>query len=115
MDDCSICLSALAPGLAILTLSCNHKFHFQCLASSIQAQNKECPLCRATIDASIAQLFARPQPLPMLQTPPMLHTTRPSNFRPITHVPEVNVSHFCIKNSLVIFFFIDFFFSQRSD
>jgi hypothetical protein len=98
MDDCSICLSALAPGSAILTLSCNHKFHFQCLASSIQAQNKECPLCRATIDAPIAQLLVRPQPPPMLPPPRMLQPTQPFNFWPTPHVSEVNVSHFCIKN-----------------
>ncbi|CAF2513203.1 unnamed protein product [Rotaria sp. Silwood2] len=60
VDDCTICLSALAPGTPLLTLSCSHKFHFQCLASNIKAKNKECPLCRATIEDSVVQLLAGP-------------------------------------------------------
>ncbi|CAF5227996.1 unnamed protein product, partial [Rotaria magnacalcarata] len=39
-DDCAICLMTLAPGTVLLTLSCNHKFHLQCLVSNAQAQNK---------------------------------------------------------------------------
>ncbi|UJR11147.1 hypothetical protein I4U23_015328 [Adineta vaga] len=58
MDQCSICLSALAPGTPLLILSCNHKYHFQCLMSSVQAQNNQCPLCRATIDQSMVQLLS---------------------------------------------------------
>ncbi|CAF1056738.1 unnamed protein product [Adineta steineri] len=58
IDNCSICLSALTGGTPRLILSCNHKFHFQCLASSIRAQNNQCPLCRAAIDASITQLLS---------------------------------------------------------
>ncbi|CAF4720030.1 unnamed protein product [Rotaria socialis] len=67
VDDCTICLNALAPGTALLTLSCSHQFHLQCLASSIQAQNNECPLCRATLDASIVQLLAGPRQIPVRQ------------------------------------------------
>ncbi|CAF4891547.1 unnamed protein product [Rotaria sp. Silwood1] len=59
-DDCTICLTSLTPGTPLLTLSCNHKFHFQCLALNIQAKNNECPLCRATIDASVLQLLGNP-------------------------------------------------------
>ncbi|CAF0892477.1 unnamed protein product [Adineta ricciae] len=58
-DSCAICLSALVPGPPVLTLSCNHKFHLQCLAASIQAQNKQCPLCRVAIDATVVQLLIR--------------------------------------------------------
>ena len=58
VNECSICLSALKQGSPILTLSCDHKYHFQCLMSSIRAQHKQCPLCRATIDESIVQLIA---------------------------------------------------------
>ncbi|CAF5162699.1 unnamed protein product [Rotaria magnacalcarata] len=57
-DICSICLSSLIPGTSLLILSCNHKFHFQCLTSSVQAQHQLCPLCRASIDAPIIQLLS---------------------------------------------------------
>ncbi|CAF3327152.1 unnamed protein product [Rotaria socialis] len=71
-DDCAICLMTLAPGTALLTLSCNHKFHLQCLVSNAQAQNKECPLCRTTIDASVLQILVgstqTPTPTPTQQT-----------------------------------------------
>ena len=56
-DDCTICLNSLAPGTTVLTLSCNHKFHLQCLAANIQASNEECPLCRTKIDPSVLQLL----------------------------------------------------------
>lgn len=56
-DDCTICLTSLTSGTPLLTLSCNHKFHFQCLALNIQARNKECPLCRAAIDEPVVQLL----------------------------------------------------------
>ncbi|CAF2652620.1 unnamed protein product [Rotaria sp. Silwood2] len=72
-DDCSICLSALAAGSPLLTLTCNHKFHLQCLVSNIQARNKECPLCRAAIDASIVELLAgsRQPPIQYHAPPPI--------------------------------------------
>ncbi|CAF1112199.1 unnamed protein product [Rotaria sp. Silwood1] len=69
VDDCTICLNALIQGTPLLTLSCSHKFHFQCLASNIQAKNRECPLCRATIEDSVVQLLAGPTQ-PPLQPPP---------------------------------------------
>lgn len=57
-DDCSICLYALAPGSPLLTLSCNHKFHLQCLSLNLKAQNRQCPLCRANIDNTIIQMLS---------------------------------------------------------
>lgn len=74
-DMCTICLSALAVGTPILTLSCNHKFHLQCLAQNVQAQNKECPLCRDSLDPSIIQLLSgahRPSILQLQRIPPNL-------------------------------------------
>ncbi len=91
-DDCSICLNALALGSPLLTLSCNHKFHLQCLASNVQAQNKECPLCRVAIDASVIQLLAGPTQPPIQQQQVPLFT-----FQFPTQIPAVNVSHFCIE------------------
>ncbi len=89
-DECSICLNALAPGSPLLTLSCNHKFHLQCLASNLQAQNRECPLCRATVDASIVQLLTRPPPPP----PPAI----PSPLPPLPiYTAAAHVSHFCVE------------------
>jgi hypothetical protein len=60
VDDCSICLNGLVPGTPLLILSCNHKFHLDCLSSNVKAQNNECPLCRATIDATLTQLLKGP-------------------------------------------------------
>ena len=57
-DDCSICLNALVSGTILLTLTCNHKFHLQCLASNVKAHNNECPLCRTVLDASLIQMLA---------------------------------------------------------
>ena len=57
-DDCSICLNALSPGSPLLTLSCNHKYHLQCLVLSLNARNIECPLCRAPIDEKVVQLLS---------------------------------------------------------
>jgi hypothetical protein len=76
----------------MLTLSCNHKFHLQCLASNIQAQNKECPLCRATIDASVVQLLAGPN-----QLSPIQQQTSSITLRIVRKRPASNVSHFCIR------------------
>ena len=56
--DCSICLNALTVGASLLTLSCGHKFHLQCLICNVKAQNKECPLCRAIIDDSLIKMLA---------------------------------------------------------
>lgn len=91
MDDCSICLHALAPGSPLLTLSCSHKYHFQCLASNVQAQNKECPLCRVPIDPSIVQLLAGSVQPPVQQQLPLFTFQHP------TQIPAASVSHFCIK------------------
>jgi hypothetical protein len=59
VDDCSICLSALSPGSLPLTLSCNHKFHLECLALVLKAKNMECPLCRVPIDTKLVQMLDR--------------------------------------------------------
>ncbi|CAF2734931.1 unnamed protein product [Rotaria sp. Silwood2] len=64
VDDCSICLNGLVPGAPLLTLSCNHKFHFDCLLSHVKAQNHECPLCRATIDISLIKLLKGANKMP---------------------------------------------------
>ena len=87
-DDCSICLNNLAPGSALLTLACNHKFHLQCLASNVQAQNKTCPLCRVAIDPSVSKLLSG------TTQPSTVHVAPPSliNFPHPTRLPSVNVS-----------------------
>lgn len=81
-DDCSICLNALTPGVTLLTLACNHKFHLQCLASNVKAHNNECPLCRNALDTSLVQMLAsaavsnpsanlQPPTVPVAVTPPV--------------------------------------------
>lgn len=85
-DDCSICLSNLAPGSALLTLACNHKFHLQCLALNVQALNNTCPLCRVAIDPSVEKLLAG------ARQPPMTHVTPSSNYQHRVRVPQRRVS-----------------------
>lgn len=72
-DVCSICLSSLIQsGKDLYTTSCQHRFHFECLAKSVQAQNDECPLCRTRLDtlstllrsATVATTVATPTPRP---------------------------------------------------
>ncbi|CAF1185361.1 unnamed protein product [Adineta ricciae] len=76
-DDCSICLNSLTSNSILLTLTCNHRFHLQCLASNIQARNNVCPLCRSAIDATAVQLLAGvthpPQTLPLYSPSPPPH------------------------------------------
>lgn len=60
-DECSICLVSLTqPGLDVFTTACQHRFHFQCLAKNIQAQNNECPLCRTRLESLVNILNATP-------------------------------------------------------
>jgi hypothetical protein len=101
--ECSICLSPLSQlGMDVFTTSCQHKFHFQCLAKNVQAQNAECPLCRAhltalaqLIDVSPGALAATPsQNVPLQQSSPIpaqptsrnsgLWTTLRKSFRRLT-------------------------------
>ena len=87
--ECSICLSPLSqPNMDIFTTSCQHQFHFQCLAKNVQAQNAECPLCRTHL-ASLAQLIngspaasvtipSQKAPLELSQSIPTQPTSRSS-------------------------------------
>ncbi|UJR18281.1 hypothetical protein I4U23_005184 [Adineta vaga] len=56
-DECSICLTALSPGLPLLTLSCNHKFHLECFALNLKAKHRQCPLCRTTVDSTVNKIL----------------------------------------------------------
>jgi hypothetical protein len=91
-EECSICLSPLTQqGLDIFTTSCQHKFHFQCLAKNVQAQNNECPLCRTRLDSLVNILNASSstatlvpvQNVPiqntLIQQVPAIQTTPPAN------------------------------------
>lgn len=49
MDECIICFEPLEHNIAIL--KCNHKYHFDCITSWINARKsltKFCPLCNDT-------------------------------------------------------------------
>ena len=77
--ECSICLSPLSqPGMDVFTTSCQHAFHFQCLAKNVQAQNNECPLCRKHLD-SLVQL---------INGLPAVSTTVPSQNVPVQQLPS---------------------------
>ena len=49
METCPICLDELKDDHIIKTLSCNHKFHFNCFKKLVYRNNNfyiSCPLCR---------------------------------------------------------------------
>ncbi|KAI7878948.1 SMAD/FHA domain-containing protein [Lichtheimia hyalospora FSU 10163] len=57
IDDCCICLYALAPFQALFVAPCSHTFHFKCCRPLLQHYpGFACPICRqyADLDASVA-------------------------------------------------------------
>ena len=49
METCSICLEELNDNNIIKTLSCGHKYHFNCFKKLVYMNNNfyiKCPLCR---------------------------------------------------------------------
>jgi hypothetical protein len=107
-------------------LSCGHKFHFQCLALNVKADNKECPLCRSALEASLSQVLSSfksntqqqqqqqqqpPQSFTYTPTIPSLNLPYPVPTYPPTapsYLPNllptyINVSN-CMHSSLRIYF-----------
>ncbi|KAI9278763.1 hypothetical protein BDA99DRAFT_600367 [Phascolomyces articulosus] len=57
VDECCICLYALAPFQALFVAPCSHSFHFMCIRSLLQSYpGFQCPICRAysDLEASVA-------------------------------------------------------------
>ncbi|KAI7849429.1 hypothetical protein BDC45DRAFT_520751 [Circinella umbellata] len=57
IEDCCICLYAIAPFQALFVAPCSHTFHFKCCRPLLQSYpGFLCPLCRsyADLDASVA-------------------------------------------------------------
>lgn len=74
-EECSICLSSLTQsGLDVFTTACQHKFHFQCLAKNIQAQNNECPLCRTRLESLVNILNSTSNTIPVVPVQPSSST-----------------------------------------
>ncbi|CAI2376575.1 unnamed protein product [Moneuplotes crassus] len=44
-SNCPICLDDIESGAPILSISCRHEFHLDCLQKSLES-NKECPICK---------------------------------------------------------------------
>jgi hypothetical protein len=52
MDEfnmCTICRSSLQDGRDVLTTSCQHMFHAECIATNANVSNNKCPNCRKPI------------------------------------------------------------------
>lgn len=47
-ESCCICLDAFSKGEVVMFLSCNHRFHNQCLRPWLQSK-PICPLCKAKV------------------------------------------------------------------
>lgn len=57
IEDCCICLYAIAPFQALFVAPCSHTFHFKCCRPLLQNYpGFQCPICRnyADLDASVA-------------------------------------------------------------
>lgn len=57
VEECCICLYALAPLQALFVAPCSHTFHFKCCRPLLQHYpGFQCPLCRSysDLDASVA-------------------------------------------------------------
>lgn len=46
---CTICQSSLMDGRDLLTTSCQHMFHAECIATNANVSNNKCPNCRKPI------------------------------------------------------------------
>lgn len=57
VDECCICLFAIAPFQALFVAPCSHTFHYKCLRPLLlNHPGFSCPLCRnyADLDASVS-------------------------------------------------------------
>lgn len=57
VDECCICLYALAPFQALFVAPCSHSFHFKCIRSLLRSYpGFQCPICRtySDLEASVA-------------------------------------------------------------
>lgn len=48
-EKCFICLEPIQKGDTIYELQCKHKFHCECLDTSVSFQHFKCPTCRHPI------------------------------------------------------------------
>ena len=48
-DICTICRCQLHDGRDVLTTSCRHMFHAECIATNANVSNNKCPICRKPI------------------------------------------------------------------
>ncbi|KAL4181404.1 hypothetical protein AMTRI_Chr12g271040 [Amborella trichopoda] len=53
-EDCSVCLCGFVANTETWILSCNHKFHSQCILKWPLDHNRSCPLCRCQLPNAIA-------------------------------------------------------------
>jgi len=49
IEICSICIESYLPPQKSITLSCNHKFHSNCIKEWFE-QELTCPICRTTVE-----------------------------------------------------------------
>ncbi|KAI9489000.1 hypothetical protein BDB00DRAFT_845680 [Zychaea mexicana] len=57
VDECCICLYALAPFQALFVAPCSHSYHFMCIRTLLQSYpGFQCPICRtySDLEASVA-------------------------------------------------------------
>ena len=48
-SSCSICMSNMIKNEKIISLNCNHTFHYDCITPYLKQFNYKCPVCRAEV------------------------------------------------------------------
>jgi len=51
-DTCSICLDKIEINSKIYKISCNHKYHINCIKPHLINYNRRCPICRKDINGN---------------------------------------------------------------
>ena len=49
LEDCQICLEDMDIGEVIGIVSCDHRYHYECIKKWIEFKNYSCPMCRGTL------------------------------------------------------------------
>ncbi|KAI7875806.1 SMAD/FHA domain-containing protein [Lichtheimia hyalospora FSU 10163] len=69
VEECCICLYALAPGQGLFVAPCSHTFHFKCCRPLLQHYpGFQCPLCRSYSDLDASVAIETDEVLQMLKT-----------------------------------------------
>ncbi|RCI03691.1 hypothetical protein CU098_002281, partial [Rhizopus stolonifer] len=113
LDECCICLYAMAPFQALFVSPCSHTYHFKCIRPLLQSYpGFQCPICRtySDLEASVATEEDDEVIVPSTHSPPINEslprvetvtrvTTHVDEESPITDTEMVNISPLLLPSS----------------